>query len=207
MNKSVAIIGYSGHALVVVDILLKMGRSIAGYCEKTATNSNPLKLKYLGYEGQETTIEALKKLDYFVAIGDNLLRKKIHSSLKQKLGFPPLSIVHPSAIVDDSVLLDYGTMVGAGVVINADVQIGESSICNTNATIEHQCIVEAFSHVGPGSVLCGNVHIGTGTLVGANCTVIPNKRIGANCIVGAGSVVVKNIESSQKVVGNPARII
>ena len=50
LAKDTIIIGYSGHAYVVCDILLKNGVKIIGYCEGEEKAYNPFKVPYLGPE-------------------------------------------------------------------------------------------------------------------------------------------------------------
>ena len=47
MNE-VVIIGYSGHAYVVIEAAKEMGIIIKGYAEKDKLNLNPFGLKYYG---------------------------------------------------------------------------------------------------------------------------------------------------------------
>lgn len=46
-----------------------------------------------------------------------------------------------------------------------------------------------------------------GAIVGANSTLMPGVRIGEEAIIGAGSVVVKDVDTKDVVVGNPAKKI
>ena len=47
-NKPVAIVGYSGHAYVIIDILLSAGRMVIAYCDQEEKTNNPFHLMYLG---------------------------------------------------------------------------------------------------------------------------------------------------------------
>ena len=53
------LIGYSGHAFVVYGILQSAGKQVTGYCDVEEKEYNPYNLVY---EGSETSVEALKKL-------------------------------------------------------------------------------------------------------------------------------------------------
>ncbi len=204
--KTIALIGYSGHAYVAFEIFFSQGQTVSAYTETREKMHNPYSLKWLGDENNEQVIETLKKYSYFVSIGDNTLRKKISDKLISHLGNPE-NALHKSTIISRSMNAGYGNMFGPKVVINPQVQIGNGVICNTGSIIEHECIIGDYVHLAPGSILCGNVTVGSGSFIGAGAIVKQGVEIGNNVIIGAGSVVIKNVEDNCKIVGNPTRIL
>ena len=202
LKKPVAIVGYSGHAYVIIDILLSAGRLVTAYCDQEAKEFNPYHLDYLGKESD--VINKLKKFDFFACVGHNGIREKIHTQLSQYLG-SPINAIHPSAVISASVKMGDGVMIAANSTLNPLVQIGQGVICNTSTSIDHECVIGDFSHIAPGAVLCGNVMVGKGTFIGANSVVRQGIKIGNNVIIGAGTVVVKDIPDNATVIGNPAR--
>ena len=202
LKKPVAIVGYSGHAYVIIDILLSAGRLVTAYCDQEAKEFNPYHLDYLGKESD--VISKLKKFDFFACVGHNGIREKIHTNLSQYLG-NPINAIHPSAVVSASVKMGDGVMIAANATLNPLVQIGQGVICNTSTSMDHECVIGDFTHIAPGAVLCGNVSVGRGTFVGANSVVRQGIKIGNNVIIGAGTVVVKDIPDNATVIGNPAR--
>ncbi len=199
------LIGYSGHAFVVYGIFHSAGKKVTGYCDVTEKEFNPFKLSYFGKENSETAFEAIKKHGYFIAVGDNAVRKKIYEDLTAK-HFVTVNAIHASSIIDPSVTLSAnGIMIAANVSINPLANIGTGAICNTSCVIEHECVVGEFAHIGPGAVLCGNVMIGNGTFVGANAVIKQGIIVGANAMIGAGAVVVKDVPDNVKVIGVPAK--
>ena len=84
LKKPVAIVGYSGHAYVIIDIFLNAGRLVTAYCDSEEKALNPYHLTYLGKESE--VINKLKKFDYFACVGHNGIREKIHTQLSQYLG-------------------------------------------------------------------------------------------------------------------------
>jgi sugar O-acyltransferase (sialic acid O-acetyltransferase NeuD family) len=198
------LIGYSGHAYVAAGILKAAGKPALFYCDKEEKINNPFDLSYLGNETSSEAVEKIKQYGFFIAIGDNLVRKKIYDQFAS-LNLYPTAIIHPNAIVDDFTKVGKGVMVCAGVCINPLAKIEEGSICNTGCIIEHECTVASFAHIGPGAVLCGNVKVGTCSFVGAGSVIRQGISIGKNVTIGAGAVVVKNIEDGEIVVGNPSQ--
>jgi len=204
LKKPVAVVGYSGHSYVIIDILLNAGRMVTAYCDAENKERNPFHLNYLGKESE--VLKELASFDYFIGIGHNGIRRKVHISLAKHLG-EPINAIHPSAIISASVEMGNGIMIAAGVAINPVVTIGRGVICNTSSSIDHECVIEDFVHIAPGAVLCGNVKVGSGTFVGANSVIKQGITIGKNVTIGAGTVVIKDIPDNATVVGNPQRIL
>jgi sugar O-acyltransferase (sialic acid O-acetyltransferase NeuD family) len=201
------LIGYSGHAFVVCGILLAAGRPVTGYCDIEEKQYNPFNLIYLGQDASREAIEKITDQDYFIAVGDNAIRRRIFDQF-EKLNKLPSNAIHPSAIIDHSAQVDpNGVMISAGVCINPLAVIGRGAICNTGSIIEHECKVGEFAHIGPGAVLCGNVTVGDNAFVGAASVIRQGVVIGKNAMIGAGAVVVKNIQDNEIVIGNPSRAL
>jgi sugar O-acyltransferase (sialic acid O-acetyltransferase NeuD family) len=200
-NQEIILIGYSGHAFVVCEAFLSQNYKVFGYYEKSLKPVNPYDLTFLGDE-QENLFRQ-ENQSFFVAIGDNHLRRKIfnHSTL---ISVNSINAIHKSAVISSNSTLGKGVLVSALAVINPLSIIENGVILNTSSVVEHECHVSEFAHIGPGAVLCGNVSIGKNTFVGANSVIKQGIKIGDNVIIGAGSVVIKDVESNTTVVGNPS---
>lgn len=207
IDKEVALVGYSGHAYVLYDILKSMGKKFAGYCDSEYKLFNPYNLKYYGSECSDRGLNFLRSNNYFVAIGDNSIRKKIIFKLLKKGLQEPINAIHTTAIIGSNVTLGVGVMVAQNVVINAQAKIGNGVVCNTCCVVEHEVEVGDYSFIAPNSTLLGGVNIGQNCFVGANATVLQNISIGDNTTIGAGAVVIDDIPANSKVVGNPQRFI
>lgn len=206
MYDKIAIIGYSGHAYVVLDAAIKNGVNIRYYCEKNRTNNNPYSLDYLGFESDKAFKGWNNDYAFVLGIGDNKLRHRIGLKVLEKKR-ELLSVIHPSASLSDQISLGKGIFIARQVSVNALAEIGDFCILNTGCVVEHECVVKNGVHIAPGAVLAGNVEIGENTFVGANAVIKQGVKIGANSIIGAGTVVLKDIGDNKKVVGNPGKEI
>jgi len=204
LKRPVAIVGYSGHAYVIIDIFLNAGRLVTAYCDEEEKSNNPYHLNYLGKESE--VISKLKKFDYFACVGHNGIREKIITQLSKHLG-NPINAIHPSAVVSASVRMGDGVMIAANATLNPLVEIGRGVICNTSSSIDHECIIGDFTHIAPNAVLCGNVQVGRNSFIGANSVIRQGVTIGNNVTIGAGTVILKDVADGVTLVGNPARTL
>jgi sugar O-acyltransferase (sialic acid O-acetyltransferase NeuD family) len=204
MSRKAVIIGYSGHAYVVLDILLSNQFEIIGYYDRESKSRNPYDLKHLGREPDQSTLASLKNVDCFMGIGSNGDRARIFTMLMQS-GIPLPAVAHKNSSISPSAQLKHGTVVMAGAVINPWAQIGNAVICNSASVIEHECEIADYVHIAPGAVLAGNVKVGARSFIGANAVIKQGITIGSNVTVGAGAVVVNDIPDNTTVVGNPGR--
>ena len=202
--KNVVVLGASGHAKVIAEIIIKSGDNLVGFLDDNPSLLN--KKIYLDKKvlGTLDDIDKYNDNSFIIGIGNNKIRKDI--SLK----YPNLNYytaIHPSAVITSDVKIDEGTVIMPGVVINPGTIIGKHVIINTSSSIDHDNIIEDYVHISPGAHLAGTVKIGDGTWICAGVTVINNIEIGNNNIIGAGAVVTKSINDNSKVyVGVPARI-
>ena len=206
LNKKIAIIGYSGHGLVVAEAAIAKGYNLKYYIEREETRVNYFKLEYLGDE-MHSTSEAWNKPDqYILGVGDNLIRKKIVDRFTKR-NKEIINVFHPSISLSKHISTGMGNFFSRHVSVNIGTRIGSYCILNTGSIIEHECLIHDFVHIGPGATLAGNVEIGKGSFVGANSVVKQGVKIGENVIIGAGTVIIKNVSDNTTVVGNPGKNI
>jgi sugar O-acyltransferase (sialic acid O-acetyltransferase NeuD family) len=201
-NKPIVLIGYSGHAFVAADIFLSVGQTVSAYCDNEEKKFNPFSLKYLGKDSAVANL--LKDYSYFIAIGDNDIRRKVYERLSSQLG-ESSNAIHKSAVISPFAEIGNGVFIAASATINPLVKIGNGVICNTSCSIDHECVIGDFVHIAPGAVLCGNVTVGENSFIGANAVVKQGITIGKNVMIGAGTVVVKDIPDNSTIVGNPQK--
>jgi sugar O-acyltransferase (sialic acid O-acetyltransferase NeuD family) len=205
-DKSVILVGYSGHAYVVAETVLDNGFDIIGYSDKGKVDFDPYNLPYLGFERENDFVGWLKEIPFVLGIGDNKLRQNIANLIEDK-GKEIQTIIHKTANISMNATIGTGSFINKNVSVNSLVRIGKNVILNTGCIVEHECVLQDAVHIAPGAVLAGNVTVGERTFVGANSIIKQGIVIGKDVIIGAGSVVITNIPDGKKVVGNPGRII
>lgn len=200
MKNKLVIIGAGGHGKVCAEIA-----RLNGYQTILFLDDNPSKKDIVS--GTTADIERyLPDCDFFVALGNNELRKKYLQLLERANG-NIVTLIHPQSIISDDFSVGEGSVIMAGVVINPGVRIGKGAIINTSTSLDHDNVIGDYVHIGVGTHLAGTVHIGEETFVGAGVTVINNISVCEDCIVGAGAVVIRDIKEKGTYVGVPVRKI
>lgn len=205
MKDKLIIIGASGHGKVVADIAIKMNKwKSIKFLDDDDTVKTCMGFNVIGKSSDAVAYR--DESDFFVAIGNNLTRKKVQEELiNHRLSIA--SLIHPNATIGTDVEIGIGTVIMAGVVINSSTKIGTGCIINTSASVDHDNKIEDYVHISPNVSLAGTVKIGIGSWIGIGSVVINNVNICSGCRVGAGTVITKDINVSGTYVGTPARRI
>jgi UDP-perosamine 4-acetyltransferase len=207
MTDRVVILGASGHAKVIIDILQDAGGLEIVGCTSGDPGAAPLLgIPVLGDDSVLPGLYASGVRKAFVAVGSNRLRQKLIRHVSA-LGFEPVQAVSPKAVVSRRAALGAGVAVMPGAVINVCSRLGDGVIVNTGATVDHDCVLEPYVHIAPGTNLAGCVHLGEGAFLGTGARVIPQISIGPWSVVGAGAVVIRDIPGFATAVGVPAAVI
>jgi sugar O-acyltransferase (sialic acid O-acetyltransferase NeuD family) len=205
------LVGCSGHANVVLDIVEKEGRyKVAGIIDSFAVpETQILGLTVLGTESDlPRLIDEQDCAAALVAIGDNFSRQQMVNRIRSvapQLEF--VKAVHPSAQIARNVSVGIGTVVMAGAVINSATRVGEHCIVNTKASIDHDNTWANFSSIAPGATTGGNVTVGECAAISLQAGIVHGRRIGAHSVVGAGAIVLNDIPDFVVAYGTPARVI
>jgi len=211
MTENIIVVGSSGHARVVIDIVEREGRCrIVGLLDASRAAGE----RTLGYEvlGRETDLALLASrhaiAGVIVAIGDNAVRASSVARLEALC--PGLSFsraVHPGARIARDVSIGDGTVVMAGASVNPCCRIGRHCILNTNCSLDHDSVMEDFASLAPGVSTGGNCHIGAHSAVGIGATLIQGIQVGPHTVIGAGAIVLKSVPAFKVAYGSPARVI
>ena len=195
MKNKIVIIGAGGQGRVCADIARLMGYAEILFLDDGAANAAGKINDYPRY---------LPDADFFVAIGNGAVRRKIQTMLEES-GAAIATLIHPNATVAADVIVGKGTVVMAGAVINPGASVGSGNIINTCASVDHDCRVGDYLHIAVGARICGTVRLEDDSWIGAGAIVIQNLSVCAGCMIGAGAVVIKTITERGTYVGVPAR--
>lgn len=196
MKNKIVIIGAGGQGRVCADIARLMGYSKILFLDDGDVPCAVGKIKDF--------TQYLQDADFFVAIGNGVLRRKLQTMLENN-GASIATLIHPRATVAQDVVVGQGTSIMAGVVISPGATIGRGNIINTCASVDHDSYVGDYLHIAVGARIGGTVRLDDDSWIGAGAIVIQNLSVCAGCMIGAGAVVIKSITEKGTYVGVPAR--
>lgn len=208
---NIVIVGSSGHAKGVIDIVQRERRfRIVGLVD----DFRPVGEQTLGYSilGRKDDLRLLRELHALkcvvVAVGDNVARQKLVEYIGERcpgLGF--VSAIHQSASIGIGATIGEGSIVMAGATISPSARIGRHCIVNTRASFDHDSVLADFASLAPGVVTGGNCHVGAFSAICIGAVLVHGVAIGEHSVVGAGSVVTRSIGSFVVAYGSPARAV
>ncbi|MCK9240351.1 acetyltransferase [Desulfocurvus sp.] len=205
------IVGASGHAKVVADIVERQGLwRVAGFIDATLpAGAGHFGLPVLG--GEDALVQAARAHGVralLVAIGDNAVRARVAGRLAALApGLAFATAVHPAASIARGAAIGPGSVVMPGAVLGPDTRVGSHCIVNTGASLDHDGVLEDFASLGPGAALGGNVRVGTFAHVGLGASVIHGVSVGEHAVLGAGAVAVADVPARVVALGVPARAV
>lgn len=208
---NIVIIGSSGHAKVVIDVVERQGKHhIVGLIDAFRTRGEEtMGYRVLGAEADLPVLAEQHALGgVLVAIGDNHVRARVTAgvaALCADLRF--ITAVHPQASVARGVRIGAGSVLMAGAVVNPGCEMGPGCIVNTRASLDHDSVMDAFSSLAPAAATGGNCHLGSCSALGMGGLLLQRMRIGAHSVVGAGAVVTRSVPDMCVSYGAPARVI
>jgi UDP-perosamine 4-acetyltransferase len=206
-RKRIVMIGGSGHARVVAELLLEAGWIVEGFVDpKVPAGARLGPLSCIGDDRELPRLRARGVTHAIVAIGDNVRRGALADELKA-MGFLLGNAIHRSSQVSASAQLGDGIAMMAHSAVNAASTIGDNAILNTGACVDHDCRIGRDTHLAPGVRLAGSVTLGERVLVGVGAVVGRGRPlvVGSDAVIGAGAVVIADVPARTTVVGNPAR--
>lgn len=203
-SRNLIIFGAGGHGVSVASVAISAGYKIAYFIDKKKQGSNLFGIDVLG---DLDKLGDLEKFDFAIGVGDNFLRQRIHSDLKNyhSLNFPTL--IHRSAIISSFASIEEGTVVMPNGVIGPNSKVGRFCLINTHASIDHDSMMLDFSSLGPSAVTGGNVKVGECSSISISATIMNGITVGDNCVVGASSYLNQNLASNHVAFGVPAKNI
>lgn len=202
-----------GHARVLIDVLRRTGRKVAGLTDDDAALKGSV-LDDVPVVGGRDIILAREAGDILLVnalgnaprTGDAGLgpRRALYAFFKEK-GYRFETVISADASVSARALLNEGVQVVTGAIIHPGCLIGANSVINTGAQIDHDCLIGDHCHIAPAAVLCGGVTVGEECHIGAGAVVVPGVTIGPKALIGAGATVVTDIPAGATVLGKTIR--
>lgn len=204
-NRDIIVIGGGGHARVVAETNILLGRNVVGHVALNDAKDERLG-RYLGAD--DVLLELLEEKYQFVC-GMGGVTSAALMAREKACAQVPLgrfqAVLHPSAQVSVSADIERGAFVGPLAIVGPNAHVGPHVLVNSGAIIEHDCVVGDNTHCATGARLAGTVKIGKNCLIGAGTVIRQNVTVGDRVVIGAGSVVLNDVQSRVTVVGNPAR--
>jgi len=208
MTLPVILIGFGGHAKVLIEILQLLRIPIVGATDIVSREELSPHVTLLGNDEiiLQYKTDSIRLVNGLGSV-DSTRRRKMTFERWSKEGYSFATLAHPSATISSNAQIHDGAQIMAGAIIQAGSRIGENTIINTGASVDHDCDIGSHVHLAPGVTLSGKVTVGDETHIGTGAIIIQGIRVGINCLVGAGSVVLDNIPDRSVVYGNPARVV
>ncbi len=146
-----------------------------------------------------------KDSSIIIAIGDQIIRKKIHKKLI-KMGFKDFpNYISSSVELNEFIQLGIGNILLKGTALSVDLKIGNFNVINKLCSIGHDVTISNFCTISPNVSISGNCKISDSCFLGISSTIIPSVSVNQNGIIGAGAVVIKNTLKNSTYVGVPAK--
>ena len=209
--RNVVVLGASGHAKVVIDILnCQAGFNVVGcVAQDSPAIESVLGLPVLGEDKDLPLLIRKHHIQAVVlAIGDNYRRSQLLAKIGDELeGIEFVSALHPSAVIAKDVKIGEGTVVMAGAVVNPGCDIGRFCIVNSKASLDHDSTMEDFSSLAPGVTTGGNCYLEQFAAVNIGAVLSQGLRVGRHSVIGAGSVLLTSVSSHVVAYGTPATVI
>lgn len=209
--RSIGVVGSSGHAKVVIDIIENQGCfAIVGLIDRfRAVGEETFGYRVIGAEDKLPELCEQFGFDaLIVAIGDNFTRRDVVQRIKTILpDLEYVSAIHPSATVGRGAVIGEGTVIMAGAVVNPDCRVGAHCILNTQCSLDHDSHLADYASLAPNSATGGHVAIGICSAISIGVNIKHGVNIGEHTVIGAGAVVVKDVGDLCIAYGVPARVM
>jgi sugar O-acyltransferase (sialic acid O-acetyltransferase NeuD family) len=208
--EKIVVIGASGHAGVVIDIIEQENRyQIVGLLDSnTSLGRSAFGYPILGGVSNMAELEIHGIIGGIIAIGDNWSRFQVMSKIvKDVPDFQFVQAIHPSAQIGKGVTVGRGTVIMPNCVMNRDARVGDFCIVNTGATLDHNSKLGNYSSLAPGVRAAGHVSIGNYSAIGIGASIKHGLSIGHHTVIGAGAVVLKDVPDHVVCYGVPASIV
>tara|TARA_B100000963_G_scaffold289151_1_gene258573 strand:- start:25832 stop:26494 length:663 start_codon:yes stop_codon:yes gene_type:complete len=143
-------------------------------------------------------------VEFIIANGEPLVRKKLYSKLKEKK-FKIIALIDPLASISPTAHIGEGLIAYPFSIIASDASIGNNVLVNAGAIIGHDIVVGNNTVISPQVCIGGGTKIGDNSYIGMGSKIKEQLVIGSSVIVSMSSAVYKDIPDGVIAMGNPAR--
>jgi len=208
--ERIAIVGSSGHARMVLDVLAAVKAKCCGFIDSFKPAGSVVQgIAVLGDERAIPELQERHRIDsLIIAIGDNYSREQMAQRIREILpGARFATVIHPSCQLGGDVQIGEGCVLMPGSIVNQGSRIGDFCILNTRSSLDHDSEMKNFSSIAPGVTTGGNVQIGVGSCACIGAVIVEKVTIGDYTVVGAGSLLLNSLPDRVVAYGVPAKII
>lgn len=167
--RTCLIYGKGGHALTVEELAGKNDYAVAAFFDDSAAMNE----RYRDKSVLKYAAAFMPEYPLLIAIGNNLIRKKIVSFVAHKY----CTFIDDTAFITQHVRIGEGTVVMPGAIVQAGADIGRHVILNIGCAVDHEVSIGDFAHIGPKCYIGGGAVIGEGVTIGAGSVIMRNVRI------------------------------
>lgn len=158
------------------------------------------KYKILHTEEEVKALFETGDTDFFVCIGNPLVRKRVTETF-EKLGgnLVPFISCCVAIVSPETKKIDGGVVIEPAVVISKDVILEKGVFINAGTIIGHDAILREYVSIGPGVRILGRVEIGEYSYIGTNAVIMPNVKIGKKVRIGVGKIITEDVPDNSKI--------
>jgi acetyltransferase EpsM len=167
--KACLIYGKGGHALTIEALARKSDYEVVAFFDDNADVND----RYMGREVLRYKTALMREYPLVIAIGNNVIRKKIVSFVAHKY----CTFIDNTAFITQHVRIGEGTVVMPGAIVQAGADIGRHVILNIGCAVDHEVSIGDFAHIGPKCYIGGGAIIGEGATIGAGSVIMRNAKI------------------------------
>ncbi|MCB1955356.1 MAG: hypothetical protein KDG55_06750 [Rhodocyclaceae bacterium] len=140
-----------------------------------------------------------------LAIADPAAKRRIVTATRERVRYQTL--IHPTCIISPFAEIGTGCIIQGYSLVAANACLGEHVVINAHSGVGHDTAVGAFSSIMSFCDLAGGSSVGELTFAGSGVRVLPKIRVADASYLCGGAVVMKDVPTSSKMIGNPARPI
>lgn len=186
LNFPNILVGAGGHAKVIFYTLQKINMEISFVVDPKVKN-------FLNIFNTINSLESLpigidEPINFFIAIGDIDLRKKMYHNINMTFKNPIFpAVISPDCVLYPECSIKEGVAILAGSVIGPNSTINKFSIINHSVTVDHDSSIGEFCNISPQVAIAGDVTIGHSTFIGIGASVSNGVKVISNSTIGAAT--------------------